>query len=138
MNFEQIKALLERSPNIYTALGMELLPMVSENVFKLKIKVDERTKQPYGFLSGGASLALAETLAGIGSAVLCPDALCVGVNISGSHLKSVPEGEEVIATAELLHKGKALHQWLVSLRNAEDELVSTVQVTNYVKKDDLK
>lgn len=133
MNLEQIKAMLESKPNIYTALGMELLPMVSENIFKLKIKVDERTRQPYGYLSGGASLALAETLAGIGSAAVCPDAICVGVNISGSHLKPVPEGEEVIATAELLHKGKALHQWLVSLRDSEEELVSTIQVTNYVK-----
>lgn len=136
MNLEQIKAMLESKPNIYTALGMELLPMVSETVFKVRMKVDERTRQPYGYLSGGASLALAETLAGIGSAVICPDALCVGVNVSGSHLKSVPEGEEVIATAELLNKGQALHQWLVSVRNSAEELVSTIQVTNYVKKND--
>lgn len=128
--------MLESKPNIYTALGMELLPMVSETVFKVRMKVDERTRQPYGYLSGGASLALAETLAGIGSAVICPDALCVGVNVSGSHLKSVPEGEEVIATAELLNKGQALHQWLVSVRNSAEELVSTIQVTNYVKKND--
>ena len=42
------------------------------------MRVDERNRQPFGFSSGGATLALAENLAGVGSLALCPDDISVG------------------------------------------------------------
>ena len=101
--------------------------------------VDERNRQPFGFLSGGASLALAENLAGVGSSSICPGKICVGINVSGSHVKAVVEGETVTATARLVQKGRKLHVWNVDVRDSQDDLISTVHVTNYIiasKKED--
>ena len=139
MNIEHIKDTINKLPNLSTALGMEFVSTPEPNTCMARMKVDERNRQPFGFLSGGASLALAENVAGVGSLALCPGKISVGINVSGSHLIAVEEGDTVTATATLMHKGRTLHQWLVEIRNSAGELVCSVQVTNYVlnaRKDD--
>lgn len=139
MDIEHIKDKLNRLPNLSTALGMEFISTPDPNTCMARMKVDERNRQPFGFLSGGASLALAENLAGVGSLTLCPGKISVGINVSGSHLISVEEGDTVTATAHIIHKGRTLHQWQVEIRNTAGDLVCSVQVTNYVlnaRKDD--
>ena len=139
MNIEHIKEKINKLPNLSTALGMEFISTPEPDTCMARMKVDERNRQPFGFLSGGASLALAENLAGVGSLALCPGKISVGINVSGSHLIAVEEGDIVTATARIMHKGRTLHQWLVEIRNAAGELVCSVQVTNYVlnaRKDD--
>ena len=136
MNIEHIKEKINKLPNLSTALGMEFISTPEPDTCMARMKVDERNRQPFGFLSGGASLALAENLAGVGSLTLCPGKISVGINVSGSHLIAVEEGDTVTATARIMHKGRTLHQWLVEIRNTAGELV---QVTNYVlnaRKDD--
>lgn len=97
-----------------------------------RMHVDERNRQPFGFLSGGASLALAENVAGVGSSALCPGCACVGIEVSGSHVKAVSEGDTVTACAHLLNRGKTLHVWQVDIRDTAGELISSVRVTNYI------
>ena len=99
-----------------------------------RMKVDERNRQPFGFLSGGASLALAENVAGVGSSALCPGCACVGIEVSGSHVQAVSEGDTVTAFAHLQHRGKTLHVWHVDIKNTAGELISSVRVTNYIIK----
>lgn len=132
MNIEHIKEKINKLPNLSTALGMEFISTPEPDTCMARMKVDERNRQPFGFLSGGASLALAENLAGVGSLTLCPGKISVGINVSGSHLIAVEEGDTVTATARIMHKGRTLHQWLVEIRNTAGELVCSVQVTNYV------
>ena len=132
MDIEHIKDKLNRLPNLSTALGMEFISTPDPNTCMARMKVDERIRQPFGFLSGGASLALAENLAGVGSLTLCPGKISVGINVSGSHLIAVEEGDTVTATAHIIHKGRTLHQWQVEIRNTAGDLVCSVQVTNYV------
>lgn len=132
MNIDKVKEMIGRMPNMSTALGMEFLSTPEEDVCVAKMRVDERNRQPFGFLSGGASLALAENVAGVGSLALCSGKISVGINVSGSHLIAVEEGDTVTATARLVHKGRTLHQWVVDIRNEAQELVCHVQVTNYV------
>jgi uncharacterized protein (TIGR00369 family) len=96
------------------------------------MRVDERNRQPFGFLSGGATLALAENVAGVGSSAMCPGCPCVGIEVSGSHVKAVAEGDVVTAYARLLHQGTTLHVWQVDIRDSSDDLISQVRVTNYV------
>ncbi|MBO6059101.1 MAG: PaaI family thioesterase, partial [Bacteroidaceae bacterium] len=48
------------------------------------------------------------------------------------HVMAVVEGDTVTAYGKLLHKGRTLHQWQIDIRNEAGELISTVQVTNYV------
>ena len=139
MDIEHIKDKLNRLPNLSTALGMEFISTPDPNTCMARMKVDERNRQPFGFLSGGASLALAENLAGVGSLTLCPGKISVGINVSGSHLIAVEEGDTVTATAHIIHKRRTLHQWQVEIRNTAGDLVCSVQVTNYVlnaRKDD--
>ena len=113
---------------------MEFLSTPEDDTCVARMKVDERNRQPFGFLSGGASLALAENVAGVGSTSLCPGCACVGIEVSGSHVKAVSEGDCVTAYARLQHRGNTLHVWQVDIRNSADELISTVRVTNYIIK----
>ena len=132
MDIEFIKEKIGRQPGLSNTLGMEFLSTPEPDTCMAKMKVDERNRQPFGFLSGGASLALAENLAGVGSLALCPHKIGVGISVSGSHVKAVLEGDIVTATARLMHKGRTLHQWQVEIVNSAGELISTVQVTNYI------
>jgi uncharacterized protein (TIGR00369 family) len=132
MDIESIKEKIGRQPGLSNTLGMEFFSTPEPDTCKARMKVDERNRQPFGFLSGGASLALAENLAGVGSLALCPHKIGVGISVSGSHVKAVLEGDIVTATAHLMHKGRTLHQWQVEIVNGAGELISTVQVTNYI------
>ncbi|MBQ8159093.1 MAG: PaaI family thioesterase [Prevotella sp.] len=134
MNVEQIKQLINEKPNLSTALGMEFISTSEDDTCMARMKVDERNRQPFGFLSGGASLALAENVAGVASSALCPGCACVGIEVSGSHVKAVSEGDTVTAYAHLQHKGSTLHVWQVDIKDTAGDLISTVRVTNYIIK----
>lgn len=132
MNIDKIKEVLLKRDGLSNTLGMEFISTPDPDTCQARMKVDERNRQIFGFLSGGASLALAENLAGVGSLALCPNNICVGINVSGSHVKPVLDGDTVTATAHILHKGKTLHQWHVDIRNGAGDLISSVEVTNFV------
>lgn len=132
MNIDKIKEVLLKRDGLSNTLGMEFISTPDPDTCQARMKVDERNRQIFGFLCGGASLALAENLAGVGSLALCPNNICVGVNVSGSHVKAVLDGDTVTATAHILHKGKTLHQWHVDIRNGAGDLISSVEVTNFV------
>ena len=134
MNVERIKDIIDSMPNLSTALGMEFISTPEVDTCMARMKVDERNRQPFGFLSGGASLALAENVAGVGSSALCPGCACVGIEVSGSHVKAVAEGDTVTAYARLLHQGSTLHVWNVDIKDTAGDLISNVRVTNYVAK----
>lgn len=132
MNIEHQKEIIEKQDGLSNTLGMEFISTPEDDTCMARMKVNGLNRQPFGFLSGGASLALAENVAGVGSMALCPGKISVGINVSGSHLKAVLEGDTVTAYAKLQYKGRTLHQWQVDIKNTAGELISTVQVTNYV------
>lgn len=132
MNVDRIREIIEKQPNLSTALGMHFISTPDDDMCMATMKVDERNRQPFGFLSGGASLALAENLAGVGSSSLCPNKICVGINVSGSHVKAVAEGDTVTAVAHLVQKGRKLHVWNVDITDSSGDVISTVHVTNYI------
>lgn len=132
MDLEYLKEKMARLDGLSNTLGMEFISTPEPDMCVAKMKVDERNRQPFGFLSGGASLALAENVAGVGSMAACPDNICVGINVSGEHVRSVLEGDTVTAYGRLLHKGRTLHVWHIEIKNEVGELISSVQVTNFV------
>ncbi len=134
MNVDRINEIINAKPNLSTALGMEFISTAEDDTCLARMKVDERNRQPFGFLSGGASLALAENVAGVGSTALCPGCACVGIEVSGSHVKAVIEGDTVTAYARLISKGNTLHVWHVDIKDTADDLISSVRVTNYIIK----
>lgn len=134
MNVEEINEIINAKTNLSTALGMEFLSTPEDDTCMARMRVDERNRQPFGFLSGGASLALAENVAGVGSSALCKGCACVGIEVSGSHVKAVAEGDTVTAYARLLHSGSTLHVWNVEIRDSAGDIISSVRVTNYIIK----
>ena len=134
MNVDKINEIINANPNLSTALGMEFISTPEDDTCLARMKVDERNRQPFGFLSGGASLALAENVAGVGSSALCPGCACVGIEVSGSHVKAVCEGDTVTAFARMLHQGSTLHVWNVDIKDTAGDLISNVRVTNYIIK----
>lgn len=97
--------------------------------------VDERTRQPFGILHGGATLALAETVAGMGSMLICePDEIVTGMQISGNHISSAHEGDTVRAVGTVIHKGRSSHVWNVDVFTSTSKLISTIRVVNSVLK----
>lgn len=134
VDVERIKIIINEKPNLSTALGMEFISTPEDDTCMARMKVDERNRQPFGFLSGGATLALAENVAGVGSSALCPGCACVGIEVSGSHVKAVAEGDTVTAYAKMLHQGTTLHVWNVDIKDTSGDLISSVRVTNYIIK----
>lgn len=132
MNIDEVVTRISKSDGLSKTLGMHFISTPEPDTLQATMKVDERNRQPFGFLSGGASLALAENLAGIGSLAVCPGQIAVGINVSGTHVLAVSEGDTVTAYGKMVHKGRTLHTWQVELKNGEGDLICTVQVTNYV------
>ena len=92
--------------------------------------VDARTKQPYGLLHGGASVALAETLGSMAGG-LCVDSTTeavVGLEINANHLRAVREGM-VIGTARALHIGRSTHVWEIRIENEAGKPVCISRIT---------
>lgn len=92
--------------------------------------VDERTKQPFGLLHGGASVALAETLGSIGASMCVEPAkfLCVGQEINANHVRAVSSGL-VTGTARPLHIGGRTHVWSIEIVNEAGKLVCVSRLT---------
>lgn len=108
---------------------------VSPDRIEATMPVDERTRQPFGILHGGATLALAETVAGLGSMVTCqPDEIVVGMQVSGNHVSSAHEGDTVRAVGTIVHRGRSSHVWNVDVFTSTNKLVSSIRVVNSIMK----
>lgn len=115
-------------------LGIQYTYISAERI-EATMPVDHRTRQPFGILHGGATLALAETVAGLGSLVICaPDEIAVGMQVSGNHVSSAHEGDSVRAVGTIIHKGRSSHVWNVDVFTSTGKLVSSIRVVNSVMK----
>ena len=115
-------------------LGIQYTFASAERV-EATMPVNHRTRQPFGILHGGATLALAETVAGLGSMIAClPDEFVVGMQVSGNHISSAHEGDTVRAVCTPVHIGRSSHVWNVDVFTSTDKLVSSIRVVNSVMK----
>jgi 1,4-dihydroxy-2-naphthoyl-CoA hydrolase len=110
-------------------IGIEFIE-IGENYIKAKMPVNNRTRQPYGLLHGGASVALAETVGSVGSAHAIDQSrfYCVGIEINANHIRGVKEGF-VYATAIPFHLGGTTHVWDIKIYNDENKLVCVSRLT---------
>ena len=111
------------------ALGIELTRLDKDCV-EGRMPVDARTHQPMGLLHGGASVALAESLASIaGNLNLDSEKeYAVGLEINANHIKSARSGW-VKGCANPIHIGKRTHVWTVEIHNEAGELVCISRCT---------
>ena len=111
-------------------LGIEFLEK-GENYITARMPVDHRTRQPFGILHGGASVALAETLGSIAS-VFCLDdpakQKAVGLEINANHLRPVTEGW-VYGKVTPIHIGRRTHIRDIRITNEEEKLVCVSRLT---------
>ena len=107
-------------------LGIEIAELSPERVIAT-MPVDDRTRQPFGLLHGGASVALAETVASLGAFANIDAAkfAAVGVEINANHIRSKRDGS-VRATALPVHIGRTTHVWSVEV---VDEMSRTICVS---------
>ena len=96
----------------------------------MSMPVNEKTKQPYGVLHGGASCVLAETIGSLGSALVIDmeKFYCVGLEINANHIRSVNTGL-VTATCAALHLGRSTHVWDIKLHDEKNKLVCVCRLT---------
>jgi 1,4-dihydroxy-2-naphthoyl-CoA hydrolase len=108
-------------------LGVEILEFSAERVVGT-MPVEGNT-QPYGLLHGGASVALAETLGSVGSALhALPDKLSVGVDINATHHRSATSGV-VTGTATAVHLGRTSACYEVVITDERGKRVCTSRIT---------
>jgi len=108
---------------------------VGEGKLKARMPVNENTFQPDRILHGGATLALAETIAGLGSALLVDlNKYSVrGAQVSANHIRSTNKGY-VLGTGILIYRGSNTHVWNIDITNDKDRLLSTCRITNIIVK----
>jgi 1,4-dihydroxy-2-naphthoyl-CoA hydrolase len=110
-------------------LGMRVTE-VGEDFIRGTMPVDARTRQPFGLLHGGASVALAETLGSL-AGNLCLDTareVAVGLDINANHIRAVTQGV-VIGTARALHIGRATQVWEIRIEDEKQRLVCISRLT---------
>jgi uncharacterized protein (TIGR00369 family) len=125
------RALLQALPTrgLADVLGIEIVELTPERVVAT-MPVDERTRQPFGILHGGASVALAETVASLG-AVMNVDlekSSAVGLEINANHLRAKRDGV-VRATATPFHVGRSTQVWDVRIVDEEERPVCVSRCT---------
>lgn len=115
-------------------LGM-VFTELGDDYLKATMPVDHRTKQPYGLLHGGASVALAETLGSVGAALTIDPlkAICVGQEINANHLRGVREGL-VTGIAKPVHIGASSQVWEIKIYDEREKLVCISRLTVAVLK----
>jgi 1,4-dihydroxy-2-naphthoyl-CoA hydrolase len=110
-------------------LGIEWAE-VGPDFIKARMPVDHRTRQPYGLLHGGASVALAETIGSVGAAMTVDRSkfIAVGMEINANHVRSARDGF-VIGTARVLHRGGTSQVWEIRIEDEKGRLICISRLT---------
>ena len=116
--------------NLIEALQIEKPYMTSDTTCVAKMNLGDFHKQPQGYLNGGATLAFAESAAGMMSNELIgADKFGVGQSITANHLRPVRCEGSLTAHGTLLVKGKTSHVWRFDMKDDAERLISQVTVT---------
>ena len=109
-------------------LGVRYLELSKDKVVA-ELEVTPRVHQPFGFLHGGASVALAESVASVGGFLNCPPGYAAfGLEINANHLRPKRAGV-VRAVGTPLHLGRTTQVWEVRIYDEEERLVSVSRCT---------
>ena len=135
---EILRKIEERSGNtMVSTIGIEITDFGEEYLCG-KMPVDDRTKQPFGLLHGGASVAFAETLGSMGAGmhVDLENYSVVGIEINSSHLKAMKEGW-VYGKAVPIRIGRKIQVCDIDIKDEKDNMVCKSRLTlAVIKKND--
>jgi len=122
LNAECANTMMRHLDIVFEEIGGDFL--------RASMPVDDRTRQPFGLLHGGASVVLAESIGSVG-ANLCVDRskyLCVGQEINANHVRSVRSGR-VSGTARPVHLGGRTQVWAIEIVNEAKDLLCISRLT---------
>jgi len=119
----------KRQPGLIETLSIGF-SYIGSGLVKASMPVSAKNRQPFGFLHGGASVALAETTASLGSWLLIDPEKerAVALEINANHLRSVTDGH-ITAEANIVHQGRRIHVWEISIHNEKNQLICTSRCT---------
>lgn len=105
---------------------------IGENELEATMPVDNRTRQPFGLLHGGASVVLAETLGSV-AGYLCTEGeqKIVGLEVNANHLRSAREGI-VRGVCKAVHVGRRHQVWQIEISDEQGRLCCTSRLTTAV------
>jgi 1,4-dihydroxy-2-naphthoyl-CoA hydrolase len=121
--------LMELNNTLLGSLGIEITDLQKGKVMAT-MPVDDRTRQPFGLLHGGASVALAETVASVGAFELVDkeNEVVVGLEINANHIRAKKDGV-VTAVGTVMHQGKTTMVWDIKITDEEDQLICISRCT---------
>lgn len=127
INLEDVKKFSE--VNMMRHLGIEITA-IGKDFIEAKMPVDERTKQPFGILHGGASVTLAETLGSLAASLTLDQEkkAAVGLEVNSNHLKAMRSGF-VFGRTTPIHIGRSTQVWEIRISNEQGELVNISRLT---------
>ena len=125
---------MELNQTLLGSLGIEITELQKGKV-TATMPVDERTRQPFGLLHGGASVALAETVASVGAFELVDkeNEVVVGLEINANHIRAKKDGI-VTAVGTVLHQGKTTMVWDIKITDEDENLICVSRCTMAVIK----
>lgn len=105
---------------------------IGDNELEATMPVDNRTRQPFGLLHGGASVVLAETLGSV-AGYLCTEGeqKIVGLKVNANHLRSAREGI-VRGVCTAVHVGRRHQVWQIEISDEQGRLCCTSRLTTAV------
>ncbi|WP_440863151.1 hotdog fold thioesterase [Symbiopectobacterium purcellii] len=105
---------------------------INDDSLEGTLPIDSRTRQPFGLLHGGASVALAESLGSV-AGYLCTEGeqSVVGMEINANHLRAVTSGE-VRGVCRALHVGRRNQVWQIDIYDENNRLCCTSRLTTAV------
>ena len=120
------------------ALSMEAVEIHPEKMV-IRMPITDASRQPAGLLHGGATAALVETVASLGSAIQCPKGFMpVGIEVNCNHLRGKSEGV-IEAVGVPVHRGRRTHVWDVKVYDEDRKMIAigrcTVAITPIEKND---
>jgi 1,4-dihydroxy-2-naphthoyl-CoA hydrolase len=126
---EQVNAMFAGVRDISQHLDLRLTE-IGDDYLRGTLPVDERTRQPFGLLHGGASVVLAETLGSVASNLVVDTSKfhAVGQEISANHLRSVRSGR-VTGTARPVYLGGRSQVWDIQIHDETGKLTCVSRLT---------
>ena len=122
-----------RNANMAGNIGIEFTE-IGDDYLKATMPVDEKTKQAFGILHGGASCVLAETVGSVAS-WMCIDPskqMAVGLEINANHIRPVTEGK-VTAICKPVQIGRSIHVWSIEMFKDDNKLNCISRLTCAIK-----
>ena len=119
--------------NMLDALKIKV-ELQEHGLMVMSMPVTDEVKQPFGFLHGGASLALGETACSMGAAEIIDTEhyIPLGLEMNANHIGSTTEGT-IFATATIIHEGSTTQVWNIDIRDQNDRLICVMRGTVAIK-----